>query len=57
MSKITFTFKDPDYSTSCQNESEVSKAKKILEKFVEEDEYVFLQVDTEKKTVELLKIS
>lgn len=54
---ITFTFKDPDYATTCADATELKKAKKLLEHFVEYDEYVSLVVDTEKKTVELLKLT
>ena len=55
--KISFTFKDPDYTDDCADITELQKAKRLLEDFVEYGEYVTLIVDTEKKTVELMKMT
>jgi len=56
--KVNITFKHPDAVDSSLNclgvpTKEAAKVRKILSKYVEYDEYIFLEVDTEKETVKL----
>lgn len=50
--KFVVTFKDPDYMI---DGAEKSKVEKILGKFLEYDEYLTIEIDTEKKTAKVLE--
>ena len=53
--KIILTFKDPDYISDNGHSVLTEKVKKIISKFVEFDEYIRIEIDTEKKTATVLE--
>ena len=57
--KFIATFKDPDYMVSGDYGPEVAAQKKILKnllgKFLEYDEYIRIEIDTETKTARVLE--
>ena len=57
--KITITFKDPsafDYAfEKVKSQEKVTKIKKALRKWIEFEEYVYLEYDTDKKTLNIVK--
>ena len=55
--KAILTFKNPDYMVDGFDESKMtlSAFKKLCEKWLEYDEYVRIEIDTEKKTAKVLE--
>lgn len=55
--KCYLTFKTPDVLDQLEelSENELKKVKKILNPFLEYDEYIYLEIDTDEKTVKLDK--
>lgn len=63
MAKYIITFKDPDRSLykndgACSplTDKELEKARATLKKFFEYDEYVNIEIDTDKKTATVLPV-
>lgn len=53
--KLILTFKDPDYMSDNGHAVLTEKVKKVISKFVEFDEYLRIEIDTEKKTAKVLE--
>ena len=53
--KIVLTFKDPDYMSDNGHAVLTKKVQKVISKFLEYDEYVRIEIDTEKKTARVLE--
>jgi len=60
--KFTLSFKTPDVSDQLKNEhpemskDDERKAKALIKKYVEYDEYIYVEFDTENQTVTALPI-
>lgn len=56
MSKVRVFFKDPDALGKSIVDKDAEEVYEILSEYVEYGEYVTLEVDTETKTVRLVKV-
>jgi hypothetical protein len=54
--KIQLTFKDPDYSTDPGVQSTTRVDRAFINSFIEYDEYITVEFDTEQKTTRVVPV-